>query len=171
MLRIVPDDTKFDFMRFRRISFPASAVLSIFAICLYFFVGLNFSIDFVGGSILEVKTRSGQPADLAKMRSSLGALGLGDIQLQQFGTPDNVLIRIPLQPGGEAAQNVGKEKVKATLGDEVSIEREDVVGPRISNEMLATSTIGLMVASARVKPASIAEIALRPVRISSRMRS
>jgi len=146
MLRIVPDDTKFDFMRFRRISFPASAVLSIFAICLYFFVGLNFSIDFVGGSILEVKTRSGQPADLAKMRSSLGALGLGDIQLQQYGNPDNVLIRIPLQPGGEAAQNVGKEKVKAALGNEVSIEREDVVGPRISNEMLATSTIGLMAA-------------------------
>jgi len=146
MLRIVPDDTKFDFMRFRRISFPASAVLSIFAICLYFFVGLNFSIDFVGGSLLEVKTRSGQPADLAKMRSSLGALGLGDIQLQQYGNPDNVLIRIPLQPGGEAAQNVGKEKVKAALGNEVSIEREDVVGPRISNEMLATSTIGLMAA-------------------------
>ena len=146
MLRIVPDDTKFDFMRFRRVSFPASAVLSIFAICLYFFVGLNFSIDFVGGALLEVKTKSGQPADLAKMRPSLGALGLGDIQLQTYGTPDNVLIRIPLQPGGEVAQNVAKEKVKATLGNEVSIEREDVVGPRISNEMLATSTIGLMAA-------------------------
>src|SRR5499433_3744426 len=108
MLRIVPDDTKFDFMRFRRISFPASAVLSIFAICLYFFVGLNFGIDFVGGTILEVKTKSGEQADLAKMRSSLGALGLGDIQLQQFGTPDNVLIRIPLQQGGETAQGAAK---------------------------------------------------------------
>src|SRR5919197_164195 len=106
MLRIVPDDTKFDFMRFRRVSFPASAVLSIVAICLYFFVGLNFGIDFVGGTLLEVKTKSGEAADLAKMRSSLGALGLGDIQLQEFGTPDNVLIRIPQQPGGEAAQGV-----------------------------------------------------------------
>ena len=86
MLRIVPDDTKFDFMRFRRVSFPASAVLSIAAICLYFFVGLHFGIDFVGGTLLEVKTQSGQPADLSKMRTSLGALGLGDIQLQEFGS-------------------------------------------------------------------------------------
>jgi preprotein translocase subunit SecF len=146
MLRIVPDDTKFDFMQFRRVSFPASAVLSIVAICLYFFVGLNFGIDFVGGTLLEVKTKSGQAADLAKMRSSLGALGLGDIQLQEFGSSDRVLIRIPQQLGGEAAQNVAKDKVTATLGDEITIERAEVVGPRISTEMLATSTIGLMAA-------------------------
>ena len=146
MLRIVPDDTKFDFMQFRRVSFPASAVLSIVAICLYFFVGLHFSIDFVGGTILEIKTKSGQSADLAKMRSSLGALGLGDIQLQTFGSPDNVLIRVPLQQGGEAAQGAASGKIKAALGEEVSIEREEVVGPRISTEMLATSTIGLMTA-------------------------
>jgi preprotein translocase subunit SecF len=146
MLRIVPDDTKFDFMQFRRVSFPASAVLSIVAICLYFFVGLNFGIDFVGGTLLEVKTKSGQAADLAKMRSGLGTLGLGDIQLQEFGSSDRVLIRIPQQTGGEAAQNVAKDKVTATLGDEITIERAEVVGPRISTEMLATSTIGLMAA-------------------------
>jgi preprotein translocase subunit SecF len=143
MLRIVPDDTKFDFMRFRRVSFPASAVLSIVAICLYFFVGLHFGIDFVGGTLLEVKTQSGQPADLAKMRSTLGALALGDIQLQEFGSQDRVLIRIPQQPGGEAAQGAASAKVKAALGEEVAIEREEVVGPRISTEMLATSTVGL----------------------------
>jgi len=146
MLRIVPDDTKFDFMRFRRISFPASAVLSIVAICLYFFVGLNFGIDFVGGTILEVKTKSGAAADLATMRTTLGGLGLGDIQLQEFGSPDRVLIRIPQQAGGEAAQNAAKDKVTATLGEEISIERAEVVGPRISTEMLANSTLGLMAA-------------------------
>ena len=146
LLRIVPDDTKFDFMRFRRISFPASAVLSIVAICLYFFVGLNFGIDFVGGTILEVKTKSGAPADLATMRTTLGGLGLGDIQLQEFGSPDRVLIRIPQQAGGEAAQNAAKDKVTATLGEEISIERAEVVGPRISTEMLANSTLGLMAA-------------------------
>jgi preprotein translocase subunit SecF len=146
MLRIVPDDTKFDFMRFRRVSFPSSAILSIVAICLYFFVGLNFGIDFVGGTILEVKTRSSEAADLAKMRSNFDALGLGEIQLQTFGTPDNVLIRLPLQQGGEAVQNTAKEKVKTALGAELEVVREEVVGPRISTEMLATSTIGLMAA-------------------------
>ena len=67
-MRIVPDDTKFDFMRFRRISFPISAVLSILAIALYFTHGLNFGIDFRGGTLMEVQPKSG-PADLAQMRS------------------------------------------------------------------------------------------------------
>jgi preprotein translocase subunit SecF len=146
LLRIVPDDTKFDFMRFRRISFPASAVLSIVAILLFFFHGLNFGIDFIGGTLFEVKTKSGQAADLGQMRTTLGGLGLGDIQLQQFGTPDTVLIRVPQQPGGDEAQQVAKTKVKAALGDGVTYEREEVVGPRVSTELLAQSTIGLVVA-------------------------
>ena len=106
LLRIVPDDTKFDFMRFRRISFPISALMSILAISLYFFHGLNFGIDFKGGTLMEVQSKSG-PADLAKMRATLGALGLGEVQLQQFGAPEDVLIRIAEQPGGDAAQQVG----------------------------------------------------------------
>src|SRR5262245_43028392 len=133
-------------MRFRRISFPMSALLSIVAICLYFMVGLNFGIDFVGGTLVEAKTKSGAPVDLAQMRTTLGGLGLGDIQLQQFGTPDTVLIRIPQQPGGEAAQGAAKEKVKGALGAEMLVQREEVVGPRVSTEMLATSTVGLMAA-------------------------
>jgi preprotein translocase subunit SecF len=57
LLRIVPDDTKFDFMRFRHISFPASAVLSILAIFLFFNHGLNFGIDFVGGRAARTRSR------------------------------------------------------------------------------------------------------------------
>src|SRR6202171_4243170 len=114
MLRIVPDDTKFDFMRFRRISFPASAVLSIAAILLFFFHGLNFGIDFVGGTLIEIQSKSG-PADLAKMRSTLGGLGLGDVQLQEFGAPTDVLIRVGQQPGGDAAQQAAVQKVRDAL--------------------------------------------------------
>jgi preprotein translocase subunit SecF len=142
LLRIVPDDTKFDFMRFRRISFPISAVLSIAAIALYFLHGLNFGIDFVGGTLIEVQSKSG-PADLAKMRATLGGLGLGDIQLQQFGTPTDVLIRIPQQPGGEGAQQAAVAKVRTALGNEVEYRRVEVVGPRVSTELLAYGTIGL----------------------------
>ena len=145
LLRIVPDDTKFDFMRFRRISFPVSALLSIVAILLFFYHGLNFGIDFVGGTLIEVQSKSG-PADLAKMRTTLGGLGLGDVQLQQFGGPENVLIRVAQQSGGEQAQQAARAKVREALGGDVEIRREEVVGPRVSTELLAKSTIGLAVA-------------------------
>jgi preprotein translocase subunit SecF len=145
LLRIVPDDTKFDFMRFRRISFPVSAMLSIAAILLYFFHGLNFGIDFIGGTLIEVQTKAG-PADLAKMRSTIGSLGLGEFQLQQFGAPDDMLIRISEQPGGDEAQQAAVQKVRNALGDAVDYRRVEVVGPSVSTELLAYGTIGLVLA-------------------------
>ena len=144
-LRIVPDNTKFDFTRFRRISFPISAVLSIVAITLFFTHGLNFGIDFKGGTLLEVRAKSGA-ADIAAMRTSLNGLGLGDVQLQQFGGPDEVLIRVAEQPGGDAAQQQAVEKVKGVLGNSVDYRRVEVVGPRVSGELLAYGMLGLMVA-------------------------
>jgi len=145
LLRIVPDDTKFDFMRFRRISFPLSAILSIIAISLYFFHGLNFGIDFKGGTLMEVQSKAGA-ADLARMRATLGSLGLGEVQLQQFGAPNDVLIRIAEQPGGELAQQQAVSKVRAALGDEVEYRRVEVVGPRVSSELLSYGVVGLMLA-------------------------
>jgi preprotein translocase subunit SecF len=145
LLRIVPDDTKFDFMRFRRISFPISALLSIAAIALYFFHGLNFGIDFVGGTLIEVQTKAG-PADLAKMRSTIGSLKLGDFQLQEFGAPNDVLIRVSEQPGGDEAQQQAVQKVREALGEEVDYRRVEVVGPSVSTELLAYGTIGLVMA-------------------------
>jgi preprotein translocase subunit SecF len=145
LLRIVPDDTKFDFMRFRRVSFPVSAMLSILAIALFFFHGLNFGIDFVGGTLMEVQSKSG-PADLAKMRVTLNGLGLGEVQLQQFGAPTDVLIRVAQQPGGEVAQQAAVTKVREALGNEVDYRRVEVVGPRVSTELLAYGTLGLVLA-------------------------
>jgi preprotein translocase subunit SecF len=145
LLRIVPDDTKFDFMRFRRISFPISAMLSIAAIALFFFHGLNFGIDFIGGTLMEVQTKGG-PADLSKMRETIGGLKLGDFQLQQFGSPDDVLIRISEQPGGDVAQQQAVQKVRDALGSDVDYRRVEVVGPSVSTELLAYGTIGLVLA-------------------------
>jgi preprotein translocase subunit SecF len=145
LLRLVPDDTKFDFMRFRRISFPFSAIVSTLAILAYFVIGLNFGIDFVGGTLLEIQSKTG-PADLARMRSTLNALNLGDVQLQQFGGPTDVLIRIPQQPGGEAAQQAAVTKVRGALGSDVDYRRIEVVGPRVSQELMTYGTIGLMAA-------------------------
>jgi preprotein translocase subunit SecF len=90
LLRIVPDDTKFDFMRFRRISFPLSALLSIIAISLW-------RMSKVGAADLKERLTR--------------ALGLGEVQLQQFGAPNDVLIRTQSSRGETAQQAV---RVRAT---------------------------------------------------------
>jgi preprotein translocase subunit SecF len=144
-LRIVPDNTHFDFTQFRRISFPISALASIVAITLFFTHGLNFGIDFKGGTLLEVRAKSGA-ADLASMRQALNALGLGEVQLQQFGGPEEVLVRVAEQPGGDKAQQEAVGKVRGALGDSVDYRRVEVVGPRVSGELLAYGMLGLMLA-------------------------
>ena len=146
-LRIVPDDTHFDFTQFRRISFPISATLSIVAIVLFFTHGLNFGIDFRGGTLLEVRAKSGT-VDIASMRTELSKLNLGEVQLQQFGNQADasVLIRIAEQPGGDAAQQEAVNKVRGALGEAVDYRRVEVVGPRVSGELLAFGMLGLMLA-------------------------
>jgi preprotein translocase subunit SecF len=145
LLRIVPDNTKFDFIRFRRFSFPMSALLSLVAITLYFTHGLNFGIDFSGGTLIEVQNKAG-PVDIAKMRMTVSGLGLGEVQLQEYGSPDTVLIRVAQQAGGEQAQQQVEVKVRAALGDTVDYRRIDVVGPRVSGEFLHLGIVGIMVA-------------------------
>jgi preprotein translocase subunit SecF len=145
LLRIVPDDTTFDFIRFRRFSFPMSAILSILAITLYFTHGLNFGIDFKGGTLMEVRSTTG-PIDIGTMRATLSGLSLGEVQLQEFGAPDTVLIRLAQQPGGEQAQQAAVVKVRAALGENVDYRRVEVVGPRVSGELLYWGIMGIFVA-------------------------
>jgi len=112
---------------------------------LYFTHGLNFGIDFIGGTLIEVQSKAG-PADIAKMRTTLNELGLGEVQLQEFGGPENVLIRLAQQPGGEQAQQAAVQKVQGALGDAVDYRRVEVVGPRVSGELLHWGIIGIFVA-------------------------
>src|SRR5690606_23960861 len=121
------------------------AVLSIAAVLAYFTFGLNFGIDFVGGTLVEVQSKTG-PADIARMRSTLSGLNLHDVQLQQFGGDRDVLIRIAQQPGGEEAQHQAVQKVREALGDDVEYRRVEVVGPRVSTELLTYGTLGLVLA-------------------------
>ncbi len=80
------------------------------------------------------------------MRTTLNKLGLGEVQLQQFGGPTEVLIRVAEQPGGDAAQQDAVQKVRGALGDSVTYRRVEVVGPRVSGELLAYGMVGLMLA-------------------------
>jgi preprotein translocase subunit SecF len=144
-LHLVPPDTKFSFMRFRRISFPISAVLSICSVLAFIFIGLNFGIDFKGGTLMDVRETSGM-MDVAHLRRTLGALDLGDVQIQEFGNGREAQIRIAEQPGGEAAQQAVVGKVKGALGPGYDYRRVEVVGPRVSSELVSYGTLGVVAA-------------------------
>jgi preprotein translocase SecF subunit len=107
-------------------------------------VGLNFGIDFQGGTLIEIKTKE-STADLASIRSRINALNIGEVQIQEFGAPDNVLIRIAAQPT-EQEQQASIGKVKQALGEGVEYRRVEVVGPTISNELIAGGTVAVVVA-------------------------
>lgn len=139
-----PHGTRLDFMRFKGPAFGLSIVAMAVSLALFFFNGLNYGVDFKGGSLIEVQSKSG-PADLAAIRSKIGDLGLGDVQIQSFGSPTDVLIRVEEQPGGEQAQQDTLKKVVAALGDGYTQRRVEVVGPAVSSELRMTGTIAVIV--------------------------
>src|SRR3984893_11804379 len=144
LLRLAPENTKFPFMRFRRVSYPFSALLSIISVVLFLSLGMNFGIDFSGGTLLELRAKNGV-ADLAKLRSIAEHLKVGDVEVQGFGGPSDVTMRFGLQAGGDAAQQAAVHRVKEAIGDGYEVRRTEVVGPRVSGELVQSGTLGVVV--------------------------
>jgi preprotein translocase subunit SecF len=145
LLRLAPENTKISFMRFRRVSYPLSALLSIFAVLMFFGVGMNFGIDFAGGTQVELRALHGD-ADLAKLRSQAEALGLGPVEAQRSGPPTDVTLRLNVQPGGEQGQSVAIAKLRGAFSQDYEFRSVDAVGPRVSGELVQSGTLGIVVA-------------------------
>ena len=141
-LRLVPDDTKLRFMRYSRPAIMASIAACVASVLLFAVFSLNYGIDFKGGTLIEIRTE--QPADIGALRDKLRALDLGDVELQEFGAPTDVLIRVESQPGGEDAQQGAITKVKGALGSGVDYRRVEVVGPKVSGELKQDGTIAVV---------------------------
>jgi preprotein translocase subunit SecF len=144
LLRLAPENTKFDFMRLRRVSYPMSALLSIIAVALFFFVGMNFGIDFAGGTQVELRAKSGV-ADIAALRTTGESLGLGAIEVQRAGADTDAVLRVGIQPGGEAAQQNGISRLREAFGGAYEFRAVDAVGPRVSGELVQKGTLGIVV--------------------------
>jgi preprotein translocase subunit SecF len=143
LLRIVPDHTTFSFMRFRRYSFPFSAVLSVISVWAFFFISMNFGIDFTGGTLIEMQSRLGK-SDIHTVREAASDLAVGEVEVQEFGTQGGVSIRFGLQPGGEKAQQAVMERVKTVFEKDYEFRRIEVVGPRVSGELVQSGTLGVV---------------------------
>ena len=145
LLRLAPENTKFGFMRFRRVSYPLSAILSIIAVLMFFGVGMNFGIDFAGGTQVELRAKSGA-ADLAMLRTKGESLGLGPVEAQRSGAESDVTLRLNVQPGGEQGQSVAVAKLRDAFGGDYEFRSVDAVGPRVSGELVQSGTLGVVVA-------------------------
>ena len=110
--RLIPDDTHIHFMRYEYWAYAFSGALVVLTLLLVPLKGLNFGIDFRGGILMEVRM-PGAAADLGAMRATLGDLGLGEVALQEFGEPSDVLIRVERQEGGEEAQQAAVAAVRS----------------------------------------------------------
>jgi preprotein translocase subunit SecF len=144
LLRLAPENTKFDFMRLRRVSYPLSAALSVIAVLMFFFVGMNFGIDFSGGTQVELRAKNGN-ADIAALRHTAESLGLGAVEVQRSGAETDAVMRVGLQPGGEAAQQTAIGKMRQAFADEYEFRKVDAVGPRVSGELVQRGTLGIVV--------------------------
>lgn len=145
LVQYIPTETKFAFMRLRRMTFPLSAVLSILSVVLFFAWGMNFGIDFRGGTLIEMQSRSG-PANIASIRQQANALPLGEVEVQEFGSPQDISLRVQLQPGGEEAQQKAVNLLRDTFAGQYEIRRIEVVGPRVSGELVQSGILGVVFA-------------------------
>jgi preprotein translocase subunit SecF len=140
-----PHGTRLPFMRYKLHCLVISTVLTVLSLAIIFVNGFNYGVDFKGGSMIEVRAKSGT-ADIGQMRDTLNGLGLGNVQIQSFGGDADALIRIEQQPGEEEAQQEAANKVLAALGDGFDLRRIEVVGPAVSSELRTTGLIAVLAA-------------------------
>jgi len=158
LIKLVPENLSIGFIKLRMMAFLLSSILVLASFTLFFSEGLNFGIDFRGGTLIEIKTTQ-DTADLGLIRRSLGELGLGDVKVQEFGKPNEVLIVIEQQAARNNQQDAEdgekneqaviklvQAKLNGALGEGVIYNRIEVVGPKVSGELVQQGTLAVVLA-------------------------
>lgn len=149
LIKVMPTKTNFKFVRLSKIFGVLSvvAIVASLALTLYPFkppcFGMACGIDFKGGTVLEISTDP-NPVDLGKLRGAVETMNLGDVQVQGFGGPSSAVLKFQTPEGANAAQVV--DTVKARVSQAVSpvkFVRTDVVGPKVSDELLGKGLLAL----------------------------
>lgn len=155
-LKLFDKETSIPFVKYRVFAIGSSIAMWIASFILVATMGLNFGIDFRGGTLIELRTQGA--ADLGTIRSAVGALGLGDAQVQEFGEPTDVLVRIARQTAPNASsveleqlQQAAVDRVKTALNaalGEVEYRRVEVVGPKVSGELVRGGALAVLLSLA-----------------------
>ena len=159
LIKLVPDLTKIPFTKYRMIAAAISALLVVGSIVAVSTLGFNFGVDFRGGVTVEVS--DDEPIDVGAVRSSVNALGLGGVRVQEIqdfaGAEPAVVVFVPRQEAEtpEAAETAQQEAARSVqdalrtlLGDGIDFRKIDVVGPTVSGELIRTGVVAVTVAIA-----------------------
>lgn len=143
LIKYIPAQPNISFMKLRHISFPLSALMSVVAMVLFITVGFNLGIDFRGGTLIEAQSAA-PVADIGALRENLNDLEMGEVQIQEFGSPRDVLIRIGQSGETEAQQQEVIAEIRHALGSEYTVRRTESVGPSVSEELVRQSILALV---------------------------
>ena len=147
LLKLVPDNTNIDFMRWRNVALVLSIIATVASLVLVGVRGLNLGVDFVGGQM--IRTTFSQPVDVEQLRSRVGQLQLGDASIQEFGGPKTYQIRLPKPEGGEAAANRAASQVRAMLTAQypgARIDSVETVSGKVSEELATDGALAIILA-------------------------
>jgi len=156
-LKLVPDDTKIDFFRHARVTFGASLVAMVLSVVAFAVMGLNFGIDFRGGT--SIRTEAVEPVDVGAYRDALNPLNFGDVAITEvfdpaFGADRNVaMVRIQAQEGTESVTPAQLDAVLNALHEvapSLSFSSVESVGPTVSGELVRSAIIAVTLALAAV---------------------
>jgi preprotein translocase subunit SecF len=144
LLKLVPDHTNIDFMRWRNLALVLSLIATVASLAFTAYRGLNLGVDFVGGQLVRVTFA--HPVDVERLRSQVLGLNLGEASIQQFGGPRTFQIRLPKPEGGDAAANVAASKVRQLITTDypgARIESVDTVSGKVSGELAKSSAMAI----------------------------
>ncbi|MFD1914339.1 protein translocase subunit SecF [Halodurantibacterium flavum] len=156
-LKLVPDNTDWKFFKYWRITFGISGAAIVLSIVAFLTMGLNFGIDFRGGT--TIRTESVQPVDIAAYRGAMADLGLGDVTITEvfdptYGPDRNVaMVRIQAQDGEESVSPQMIAAVEAalqTVDPSITFPSVESVGPKVSGELVQTAILAVVLANAAV---------------------
>lgn len=143
-MRLIPDNTKLDFVGHRVIAFAIDGVLLIATVGSLWLQGLNLGIDFTGGVVVEA--RHEEPIDFARVRDAANGLGFGEVAIQRFGADNAVLIRVQPSARTEGQEQVVADSIKGGLGSGFTFDRVEAVGPKVSAELFQSGVIATILA-------------------------
>jgi len=140
-LRIFRKRPSFQIVRARRAAYVFSIAAIVAAIAATLSIGLNLGIDFRGGALIEARFQA--PPSIPELRGRLDGLGLGEITVQEFGEPTDVLIRVQRQEGAVEDQTAAITAIKDALGDGAVARRTEFIGPTVGDELKEAGAIAV----------------------------